>query len=176
MATFGHIAAGVALARAGGAGRDWLVIGTLAIAAVAPDVDLIVGSNHRGPTHSVGFAVVTAGACAAMFSAIRHPRAMVIGGLAGAAVLTHIALDLLAAQSPVAALWPLSTREFTLPFLVLPAAPTDEALFTTRGVLLVGAELAWSIALVVGAGWRRDRTVRGSDASPQEVTQSLDEP
>ena len=158
MATFGHIAAGAALARAGGTGRDWVVIGTLVIAALAPDVDLIVGSNHRGPTHSVGFAVLTAGVCAAMMSAIRHPRAMAIGGLAGAAVVTHIVLDLLTAHSPVAALWPLATREFALPFLVLPAAPTDEALFTTRGMLLVGAELAWSMALVVGAGWRRDHS------------------
>lgn len=176
MATFGHLAAGVALARAGGARRDWLLIGTLAIAAIAPDVDLIVGSNHRGPTHSVGFAVLTAVVCAAMFSAIRHPRAIAIGVLAGAAVVTHIVLDLLTAHSPVAVLWPLSAREFSLPLLVLPAAPTDEALFTSRGILLAGAELAWSIALVAGAGWRRDRTVRVSDASPQEVTESLDEP
>jgi membrane-bound metal-dependent hydrolase YbcI (DUF457 family) len=101
---------------------------------------------------------------------------MAIGGLAGVAVVTHIALDLLTAHSPVAALWPLSTREFSLPIVVLPAAPTDEALFTSRGMLLVGAELAWSIALVVGAGWRRDRPGPGSDASPQQVTQSLDEP
>jgi membrane-bound metal-dependent hydrolase YbcI (DUF457 family) len=157
LATIGHIAAGLALSRASTPRPDILAIGVVTLAAILPDIDLLVGSNHRGPTHSIGFAVVTAATVYAILGLAGHRRARLIGVLAGAAVLSHIVLDLLTAQSPLAVLWPLTRREFSLPFLLLPAAPVGDNLLTARGIALAAAELAWSVAILLVAGWRFGR-------------------
>lgn len=149
MATIGHLAAGVALAR--GSSDRWPVIATLAVvaAAAAPDVDLLLDLNHRGPTHSVGFAAVLGLAYFFVARAVGFSLAGRLGLLAVLAVLSHIALDLATAHSPVAALWPFSPREFTLPFLLLPSAPTDGELLSQRGIVLLLAEVAWSAAAIL---------------------------
>ncbi|MGZ8563050.1 MAG: metal-dependent hydrolase, partial [Candidatus Limnocylindria bacterium] len=140
-------------------GDRWPAIATLVVvgAAVAPDFDLLLDLNHRGPTHSVGFAAFLGLACFVVARAMGFRLAGRLGTLVALAVLSHIALDLATAHSPVAALWPLSRREFTLPFLLLPSAPTDEGLLSQRGVVLLLAEIAWSgaailIGILVGKG------------------------
>lgn len=151
MATIGHLAAGVALSRA--TGDRWPTVATLAViaAAAAPDLDLLLDLNHRGPTHSVGFAATLGLAYYLVARALRFPLAGRLGLLAALAVVSHIALDLATAHAPVAALWPFSRREFTLPFLLLPSAPTDDDLLSQRGVILLFAELAWSTtAIIIG--------------------------
>lgn len=143
------------------------MIGTLVFASVAPDFDFFLGINHRGPTHSLGFALGLGLLVGLVMQLVHHRRAALIGALAALAVVTHILLDLLTAHAPVAALWPLSRREYALPFLVLPMAPTGDDLVSTRGLLLVGAELAWSVAIIVLAGWRSRVALR--DPGPNQV-------
>lgn len=144
------------------------MIVTVSVAAVAPDIDLLLVIDHRGPTHSIGFALAVATIAWVTLRIARHPRAAVIGTLSGIAVVTHIGLDVLTAHQAVAALWPLTTNEFSLPFLVLPASPTDAGLFSVRGVALLGAEVAWSAALIVLAGWRiRGARVRSRRPFPR---------
>lgn len=156
MATIGHLAAGIALARA--SGDRWPAIATVAVvaAAAAPDLDLLLDLNHRGPTHSIGFAAALGVSYYAVARAMGFRPAGRLGLLAAVAVLTHIALDLATAHSPVAVLWPFWSRELTLPILLLPSAPTDGELMSQRGAILLFAELAWSGAgILVGETRRR---------------------
>ncbi len=148
MATIGHLAAGIALARAGERTFDLRVMAALAAASAAPDIDLLLGINHRGPTHSIGFAAIIGVAAFVAFRILGHRRAMLIGALAAAAVLSHIVLDLLTVRSAVAALWPFTSREFVLSVVFLPSIPLDDRLTTFGGLLLSLAELAWSVVLV----------------------------
>jgi inner membrane protein len=73
-----------------------------------PDLDLL-GPIHRGPTHSLGAAVLV-GLAAGVIA--RHPRP---GLAAAAAYATHTLLDWLSADTSaprgIMALWPL-TREY----------------------------------------------------------------
>ena len=168
MATIGHLAAGLALGRV----RDRpsaLLTATVVAAALLPDVDFLLRIDHRGPTHSVGLALATALAAHVAFRVLGRPDAGAVAFLSGCAVLSHIGLDLLTAHQPVAALWPLTRDEFNLGSTWLPAAPTDEALLTGRGVLLLAAELGWSVALIAGATivgrWRSGAATRPA-ASP----------
>lgn len=173
MATIGHVAAGVALGRGAGRG-DLLALAVVTAAAVAPDIDFAFDLNHRGPTHSVGFALVV-GLVAYLGSRLAgRPDARTIGLLAIAAVGSHIILDLLTAHSPVAVAWPLSTREFVLPVIILPAAPGNDSIFSARGAFLLGLELIWSGALIVFAeSWRADaRRRRRGQADPIAATTS----
>ena len=154
MATVGHLAAGVALSRASGHRGSPVVALALVAASVAPDLDLLLGINHRGPTHSVGFAAMVGVAAFLAFRLLRDDAAVQIGLLAAAAVGIHILLDLLTAHSPVSIFWPLSRREFVLPVVLLPSAPTGEVLFTLRGLAALAAELAWAAALILVGGLR----------------------
>jgi inner membrane protein len=163
MATIGHLAAGLALAR--GSGERMPAIATLAVvaAAASPDIDFLLDLNHRGPTHSIGFAAAVGVATFLVARALRFPVAGRLALLTATAVLSHIVLDLATAHSPVAAFWPFSRHEFTLPFLLLPSAPTDDALLSLRGAVLLLGELAWSVAaillgILVGRGRGQART------------------
>jgi inner membrane protein len=164
VATFGHIAAGLAVARAGTSGPSRLAVFAIVIAAVLPDVDLLLDVNHRGPTHSLGFATFVGIAAYALMRARAEPAAITIGVLCGLATVTHIVLDLLTAPSPVAVFWPLTSREFVLAEPLLPATPTDEALLTRRGLALVAGELAWSIGILLAAELARRRAPRADQA------------
>ena len=155
MATIGHIAAGIALARGLGTGPPPLTTALIVAAAVVPDVDFLLDLNHRGPTHSIGFAAAVGIGAYALLRLTSTPRPALGAMLAGAAVVTHIGLDLLTAHSPVAVFWPITRAEFVLENPFLPAAPTDEDLFSLRGALSAFLELAWSAGLVAVA-WLPD--------------------
>lgn len=162
MATIGHLAAGIALARAGERTVDLPVMAAVAAAAAAPDLDLLIGINHRGPTHSIGFAAILGIITFVAFRIMGHRRPMLVGALAAAAVLSHIVLDLLTVHSPVAALWPFTTREFVLTVVLLPSIPLDDRITTIGGLLLSFGELVWSMVLVALAFLvpRRDPAAR----------------
>ena len=74
-----------------------------ALLGMAPDLDLLL-AVHRGPTHSMGAALIVALATAAITS---NPR---FGLAAGCAYATHAVLDWLGADSSmpvgIMALWP----------------------------------------------------------------------
>ena len=120
----GHAAAGLIVALAGerrhqtGSLVRWsapfLVL--CMVLAAAPDLDWLIPGFHRGPTHSIGFAVlVTLGAAAV--SRLATGRAnWRVALICGLAYSTHIVMDWLGEDPTirpgVAALWPFSDRLF----------------------------------------------------------------
>lgn len=101
-------------ALAGGAG--------LLALSMLPDVDtLLPVVPHRGPTHTLPFAVLVAGVTWAAATATgfgAHPVGPVelssfAAGVAAFAILSHLAADVLTPMG-VALLWPLSRRRYTL--------------------------------------------------------------
>ena len=171
MATIGHVAAGVALAGMRSPRPSALFVAVVAAVAMLPDIDFLLPIDHRGPTHSVAFAAVVGVVAAGALRALRRPYAAA-ALLAAAAVMSHIGLDLVTAHAPVKMLWPFSGAEYSLDAVLLPAAPTDDALFTLRGAALLLVEILWSAA-IVAAGWfigalrrRRGRASRTVVARP----------
>jgi inner membrane protein len=143
---------GVALVSAGavelavvvGAGTLWL--------AMLPDVDhRVPGISHRGPTHTVGFALLVAAVLGGIGFLVGH----VVGsapatlGAVGAAIgLLSVGAHLIAdALTPmgIRPFWPLSNRKFTL------SVVTADSTLGNYGLLSAGVfvTVAW-VALVVG--------------------------
>lgn len=116
-------------------------------AAVVPDCDEFLPIPHRGPTHTVWFAVgvglVVAGAVAGLAAAtgLRYPWSPVAGLLAAGAVFTHVAADA-ATPMGIRPLAPLSDRHVTLDLVASKHRTANAGLF-----LLGGSAVA--IAIVV---------------------------
>lgn len=177
IATVGHIAAGIGIASGAGYLRDWLVLVTLTVAALIPDIDFLLGIQHRGWTHTIGFAAVFGVVAAGLMWKSHRPRPVLIGTLAFAAVASHLVLDIITAPDPLPALWPLTRREFALEDSILPAAPPMDRLLTAGGLLETAAEIVWSTVLVVAAvlvdgrwrTWRAKRVRDNRTAGPTPV-------
>jgi membrane-bound metal-dependent hydrolase YbcI (DUF457 family) len=92
--------------------RAWLA--GAAAAACLPDLDALLGLPHRGPTHTLGFALAIALLCAlAAVSRGLKKEALAIGGVTVLIVWSHPALDLCTGGGPDVALFrPFWTREF----------------------------------------------------------------
>jgi membrane-bound metal-dependent hydrolase YbcI (DUF457 family) len=90
----------------------------LAVAGAAADLDLLVGI-HRGPTHSLGAAVLTF-----LFVALAT-RSVWWGSAVSAAWASHVALDWLSTDTtpPIGemALWPLTRSYYASPLHLFPA-------------------------------------------------------
>ena len=103
-AAAGWLVSGSAAPHAGR--RFWVVGAAFAALGMFPDLDLLF-TLHRGPTHSIGAALI-AGALA--WAVTRHFRLAVAAAIA---YVTHPLLDWLSEDSSlplgVMALWPLST-------------------------------------------------------------------
>ena len=92
--------------------KAWLA--GAAMAACLPDLDSLVHLPHRGPTHTLGFALAL-GALAALIAASRGMRkeAALIGLVGVFIVWSHPALDLMTGGGPDVALFrPFWNREF----------------------------------------------------------------
>jgi LexA-binding, inner membrane-associated putative hydrolase len=172
IATIGHIAAGIAISSGAGYLRDWLVLATLTVCAVSPDIDFLLGTTHRGLSHSIGFAVVVSAIAAGLMWWRHRPRPVLIGMLAFLAVGSHLVLDIVTAPEPLPALWPLSRREFALDDAILPATPPLGRLLDPGGLLEMTAEILWSSLLVGAAIWvdARWRSWRARQASGPGAT------
>lgn len=153
MATIGHVAAGIAIARAGAGERDHLGLTVVTAAAVSPDVDLVLGINHRGATHSITFAVVVAVTTAIVLHIAKHPEPRRIALLAFAGVLSHILLDFVTVSSSIAVLWPVTSVEFVLARPFVPSIPLDERIGSAAGLVDAAAEVLWSALLVAAGAW-----------------------
>ena len=148
----GHGLAGLAVAgvfrRSGDLSQ--VQVSTLAFLAAAPDLDLVLrlvdGANHhRGPSHSLGAALV---AGLAAWALRRLGIDWLPGSLAAAlAWASHVALDYLGLDTspPVGemALWPLSNSFFASPvsvFYDVPRSFSAEAI--QHNILAVTIEIA----------------------------------
>jgi len=171
----GHALAGLAAGWliAPPATRREAVGGTLfALAAMAPDLDLVAGV-HRGPSHSLG-AAVAAGALTWIVSAAASRRPMEgeqQGGGArqhsrralavAAAYATHTLLDWLSADSSapfgIMALWPLTDNYYESSWHVFLATSRRywRPDFWTLTVHAVGREVAILAPIAALVAWRR---------------------
>ena len=142
--------------------RDSAAIAILAAAAIAPDLDLLVG-HHRGMTHSVGMAAA-AGLAATLLT--RRSRWGVAVTLAWS---SHVLLDWLGndTRPPVGvmALWPLSREYYKTAVEIFPAVSRRYWLaeFWIYNLNAVAVELATLLPIVALVVWltrrfgRRDR-------------------
>jgi membrane-bound metal-dependent hydrolase YbcI (DUF457 family) len=114
----GHALGGIAVGWGAAPRRDWRAAAVLAVVAVAPDLDLLVG-DHRGFSHSVGAACI-AGAIAWVIT--RRPRWGVAVALAWA---SHVLLDWMSHDTRppigVMAFWPLTRDYYKSSLDVFPA-------------------------------------------------------
>ena len=95
--------------------RGTAAAAAVASAAVAPDLDLLIG-RHSAETHSVGAAVVAGAAVFALMKARAHPGARHWAILIACAVASHALFDWLGSDTSapigIMALWPFSRAYF----------------------------------------------------------------
>jgi membrane-bound metal-dependent hydrolase YbcI (DUF457 family) len=121
----GHALGGIAAAWVAVPHKNWNAALVLAAAALAPDLDLLIG-HHRGISHSAGAAVavgVTGGVAVACTGLRREAlRWAVAIGLAWA---SHVALDWLSNDTRppigVMALWPITGDYYKAAIEIFPA-------------------------------------------------------
>lgn len=156
MASFGHVAVGLAVARAW-AGKDasrqtlWRAMVAFSALAMLPDADVIgfkfgvayaAPWGHRGATHSLVAALVVSAAVmlAARWSRLPPVRTFVA---ALVAIGSHGLLDTLTDGGLGAALlWPFSQTRFFAPVTPLPVAPIGARMLSARGLYVTLVELA----------------------------------
>ena len=92
----------------------WGLPAACAILAFAPDLDILLGS-HRGPSHSIGGALIVAILAAGVAVLLRLPVART-SAACGISVASHVLLDWLGRDTSIPlgiqALWPVTTRYF----------------------------------------------------------------
>jgi len=170
MASFGHVAVGMALARfrATDAPLRRLAPRMLVYAALAllPDADVIAFAldipyaatwGHRGASHSLFLAALVALGVAAMARAVRGP-ALSAGLLTFVAVGSHGPLDAMTTGGLGAALlWPFEHARHFFPWRPIPVAPIGAGMLSARGVYVVAMEVLLFLPLWAYALWPRRR-------------------
>lgn len=160
----GGIAAGALIARDG----RWKTLAILAVAGAAADIDFLLPLPHRGPTHSLGAALMV---LAAVWASTVHLRlALAIA----AACASHTLLDWLGADSSrprgLMALWPLSSTYYVSGLDVFNAVDRRywTAGFWARNAVAVLRELAVLVPLsaISVSTARRVRSYRRPGAAP----------
>jgi inner membrane protein len=146
----------VPLAVAVALGRERVPLGLAAVACAAsvlPDVDALGFAagipyghtfGHRGFTHSLFFALLTALGCSAFASKLGASSAMTFAAVfIGAA--SHGALDALTTGGMgVAFFSPFSNMRYFFPWQVIRVSPIGVASFLSRrGLLVLSSELRW---------------------------------
>jgi inner membrane protein len=152
MASLGHVAIGLAAAKAYNGDRARSVSSLFSWSALSllPDIDVIGFAfgvqyadawGHRGATHS--FAIALIGALAAAVVARVFGRGAVRTGLFAAAVLaSHPLLDTMTDGGLGCALfWPMDTTRYFAPWRPIPVAPIGAAFLSPTGAFVALIEL-----------------------------------
>lgn len=169
MASLGHVAVGMAAARAAtapGKSPVALMIG-LSLLSLLPDADVIGfrfgvayadAFGHRGASHSLLFAVVVGVACGSVipFGGLSRARRVALCVLV---LCTHGLLDTLTDGGLGAALgWPWSLHRFFAPWRPIPVAPIGRRLLSVWGARVMATELVLFLPLLLYALWPRRRS------------------
>src|SRR5215831_18203997 len=176
MASIGHVAVGLAAARAydpstrsGKVARlSWPAMLGWSALALLPDIDVVgfmrgvpYGAEwgHRGATHSLTFAVaggVAVGLAARWFKRpVGRPMAFAVAVLA-----SHGLLDTMTDGGlGIALLWPFSLTRFFAPWTPIPVAPIGPAFFTVEGATIALTEIGLFLPLWLYAFRMRQRVV-----------------
>ena len=95
-----------------GGAPGWRLVAVYALAGALPDIDFLLPLRHRGPSHSLGAAVLVAAVTLALTAWLRGAPHWRIAAAGGLAYLSHALLDWLGADSSaprgLMALWPVS--------------------------------------------------------------------
>jgi inner membrane protein len=154
MASIGHVAVGIAAARAfqrTGQPPTWRLALSWSVLSLLPDADVIGFSfgvaygdpwGHRGATHSIAAALV--GGAVVGLAARQFNRSFRRSALFAIAVLaSHGLLDTLTDGGlGVALLWPFELTRFFAPWRPIPVAPIGLAFVSPYGLLVSLTELA----------------------------------
>ena len=168
MASLGHVAVGMAAARAYRGTRRalwaWMIFG--ALLALAPDLDVIGRGfgiryaapwGHRGATHSLLFCIglgLVLGVIAGRFGA----SVWRTGSCAALVLVSHPLLDTLTDGGlGCALLWPWSNERFFAPWRPIPVAPIGRAYWSAWGLRVALVELVLFAPLIAYALWPRRR-------------------
>jgi inner membrane protein len=157
MAAIGHVAVGLAAARA----QRWSWKTAIAFSALSllPDADVIAfvfripysaPFGHRGATHSFAFAALC-GLVAWLLTRNRN-----LAWLAGLTVATHPLLDALTDGGlGVALFFPFTNARYFFPWQPLPVAPIGQGMLSPRGLYVVLFEAAAFLPFWIYALWPR---------------------
>lgn len=155
MASFGHIAVGMAASRAFSRKRAFVSMLAFSALSMLPDADVIAfvfripyanQFGHRGASHSVAFAML----CGVIAWLLRRDRRLAL--FTFVVVLTHPLLDMLTDGGlGCAILWPISTERFFWPVQPIPVAPIGAGMLSARGLLVVVTELVVFSPFVIWA-------------------------
>lgn len=154
----GGIAAGALVARRPG----WRALALFALAGALPDIDFLLPIQHRGPSHSIGAAVMAGGATLMILGFVRRPLDRVrLAAAIALAYASHTLLDWLGADSStprgLMALWPLSSAYYVSDWDVFAAVSrrywlpgfvegTVKAVLRELVILVPAAALAWWVS------------------------------
>lgn len=171
MASFGHIAVGIAAARAylpKDAPRGKLIKTALIFSALSmlPDADVIAFPlgiayehplGHRGASHSFVFAVFVGLVALALARPLKQPPLRLFVTVT-VILLTHGLLDTLTNGGlGIELLWPFSYERFFAPVSLIPVAPIGLGMLSVRGLLVIVVELVMFSPLVIYATFPRKR-------------------
>jgi inner membrane protein len=172
MASFGHVAVGLALARFSSAGATPRRTARLMLAGAAlallPDADVIAFAlgipyaadwGHRGATHSLFLAALLALGVAAGVHLRRGP-ALGAGLFTLVAVGSHGPLDALTTGGLGAALlWPFEHGRHFFAWRPIPVAPIGTGMLSARGAYVLAVEALLFLPFWAYALWPRRRAV-----------------
>lgn len=152
MASFGHVAVGIATARVHDGAFRWKTMVALSTFSLLPDLDVIAFRfgipyaapfGHRGASHSIGFAVIAAVVAWLLTRSWRSTLALF------AVVLSHPLLDALTdGGMGVALFWPFSDVRVFAPWTPIPVAPIGKGMLSMRGAYVLLVEAAVSIPFI----------------------------
>jgi inner membrane protein len=162
MASLGHVAVGVAAARAGsGQSRpSWASLAAWSALSMLPDADVVGFSlgvayedplGHRGASHSLLFAIAVGSLAALVAPALRLPRVRTMV-MASAVLASHGLLDTLTDGGlGCALLWPFDLTRYFAPWRPIPVAPIGLAFLSPYGAFVSAVELLLFAPLFVFA-------------------------
>jgi inner membrane protein len=177
MASVGHIALGMAAARAYRRKQRvrWSAVTAMFLwsaLSLLPDADVIGFRfgvryadvwGHRGATHSLTFALllgVGIGTIAAVFSA----PPLRTGVCAIAVLASHGLLDTLTDGGlGCALLWPFDHHRYFAPWRPIPVAPIGRAYLSSYGLRVATVELLMFLPLIAYALWPSSRTATAGE-------------
>ena len=117
----GHTAVGLAVFKTFGHGdsrsSSWIMTIWIIILANLPDIDVIIGLMaggngqlfHRGPTHSLLFALISGWLASQAWRVNRHVPRLGLP-ICCSIVLSHVLADMIFTSAPVSLLWPMAVH------------------------------------------------------------------
>lgn len=169
MASVGHIAVGLAVARGcvpEGKARWRLAVALVAL-SLLPDADVVAFAlgipyeapwGHRGASHSLAMAAIVGVAVALSWPALGRAHRLRWGLVVFGVVASHGLLDMLTdGGRGVALWWPVSDARHFFPFQPLPVAPIGRGLLSSRGLYVIGFETLVFAPLLAYGLWPRRR-------------------